>query len=72
MSHLVWCSIIPFINVSTTALQVTTDTTVLAGWMRDSCFHGLVRRVELRRFKQFRQQVAQLGWDRWCVALYCR
>ena len=39
--------------------MVRSDTTVVEGWLEDSCWHGPVRVTEMRRFRGFRQQV---GW----------
>lgn len=38
-------------------LQVTNNTTVLEGWFKQSCLHGLVRRSEMKKFRTFKQQV---------------
>ena len=39
--------------------MVRSDTTVVEGWLEESCWHGPVRVTEMRRFRGFRQQV---GW----------
>ena len=63
--------------------MVRSDTTVVEGWLEDSCWHGPVRVTEMRRFRGFRQQV---GWAGGCgkwinntvalqvtwVGVYCR
>ena len=39
--------------------MVRSDTTVVEGWLEESCWHGPVRVTEMKRFRGFRQQV---GW----------
>ena len=35
--------------------QVTKNTTVYEAWFRRSCFHGPVRVIEMKKFRQFCQ-----------------
>ena len=36
---------------------MTQDTTVMEGWFRNSCLHRLARKIEIKKFRTFRQQV---------------
>ena len=35
---------------------VTKNTTVMEGWFSRSCWHGPVRRIEMKKFRMFKQQ----------------
>ena len=38
-------------------IQVTQDTTVVECWFKQSCLHGLARRIVIKKFRTFKQQV---------------
>jgi hypothetical protein len=38
-------------------MQVTKETSVYEGWFKQSSFHGPARRIVMKKFKTFRQQV---------------
>ena len=38
-------------------MQVTKETSVYEGWFKESSFHGPARRIVMKKFKTFRQQV---------------
>ena len=35
---------------------VTKNTTVFEGWCHQSCFHGPIRKIEMKKFRMFKQQ----------------
>lgn len=35
---------------------VTKTTTVFEGWCHQSCFHGPIRKIEMKKFRMFKQQ----------------
>ncbi len=41
--------------------QVTFETAVTEGWFRQSCLHGPARRIVMKKFRTFRQQVKYAG-----------
>ena len=42
-------------------MQVRTDTSVTHCFVRKGRMHGLARRVEMKKFREFRQQLSFVG-----------
>ena len=40
---------------------VTKNTTVLEAWFHRSCLHGPVRKIEMKKFRMFKQQGKQVN-----------
>ena len=45
------------LTLSILSLEVTENSTVIEGWFRHSCLHGLTRKIEIKKFRTFMQQV---------------
>jgi len=48
---------------------VTVNSTVIEGWFRHSCLHGLARKIEIKKFRTFMQQAGGYQLIRYLMLL---